>query len=677
MENFFIVLLLLAIIGLSNVLNHLVPFIPVPLIQIALGVMIAIIPFGIHIPMETELFLVLFIAPLLFNDGRNASRITLWKLKTPILLMALGLVFITVFIIGYFIHWLIPTIPLPASFALAALLSPTDAVAVSAMSSRVKMPKIILHILEGEGLMNDASGLVAFNFAIVAMVTGVFSLLNASISFVIIAIGGFIGGAFLAYIIIRIRVLLRHFGMEDVTVHMLIQILTPFVIFLITEHFHLSGILAVVAAGIVHAIEKDHEKSPKVDLQIVSKSTWTVILYVLNGLVFVLLGIQIPSVASTIIKDPLFNNFVAIKYIVLITAALLILRFVWIFLSGSISLRIQKRRIAKLSFRQIALTTLGGVRGAVTLAGAFSIPYVLEDGSPFPERSLILFIAAGVILLTLIIASIFLPLIAKSDGDKNEVEKEKIKNWALIQMSIAAIRAIKNSMNDENRASALSIITSYNKKIHQLRSGNEEESSNAVKNSEVQIRLKALEAESQYIAKLGKNKEIDRETAYLCQEHIHRREMAITNQMKYRALVIGNTIKRILIRILHVLSPQKETMLQKRRKQYQKMVELKIEMAKAAINQLVKEMSSENKDILYLVIGEYNEWILILKKIKDKHTSKINERYERELKNKAFQAERDALQEMFEKGKLPVELVRKLRQQINIREVYWIEGKGL
>ncbi|MEK5393309.1 Na+/H+ antiporter [Margalitia sp. FSL K6-0131] len=676
MDNLLIVLLLLAIIGLSNVINHLVPFIPVPLIQIALGVAIAVLPLGVHVPMETELFLVLFIAPLLFNDGRNVSRIALWKLKTPILLLALGLVFVTVFIIGYFIHWLIPTIPLPASFALAALLSPTDAVAVSAMSSRVKMPKVIMHILEGEGLMNDASGLVAFNFAIAAMVTGVFSLANASISFVIIAIGGFVGGAFLAFIIIRLRVLIRRFGMEDVTIHMLIQILTPFVIYLIIEHFHLSGILAVVAAGIVHAIEKDREKSPTVDLQVVSKSTWTVILYVLNGLVFVLLGIQIPSVASTIIKDPLYNNFVALKYIVLITAALLILRFVWVLLSGTIGLKIRKRKIGKLGFRQIAITTIGGVRGAVTLAGAFSIPDVLEDGSPFPERSLILFIAAGVILLTLIIASIFLPVIAKSDGAK-EVEREKIKEWALIQMSIAAIRTIRNSMNDDNRASALSIITSYNKKIHQLRYGNEEAGSSAIKKAEVDIRMEALEAESQYVAKLIKNKEIDRDTAYRCQEHIHRMEIAITNQMKYKALVFWSMVKRILIRIAQIFTPKKEALLQQRRKQFQKIAELKIEMAKAAIDQLIKAMSQENKDICYLVISEYNELIMKLKKMKDKNTSKTNERYERELKDKAFQAERDALQNMFEKGQIPADLVRKLRQQINIREVYWMEGKSL
>ncbi|MGV3466360.1 MAG: Na+/H+ antiporter [Heyndrickxia sp.] len=677
MDNLLIVLFLLAIIGLSNVINHLVPYIPVPLVQIALGVVIAVLPFGIHVAMESELFLVLFIAPLLFNDGRNTSRIALWRLRTPILLLALGLVFVTVFVIGYFIHWLIPTIPLPASFALAALLSPTDAVAVSAMSSRVKMPRIIMHILEGEGLMNDASGLVAFNFAITAMVTGAFSLVNASISFLIIAIGGFVGGALLAFIIIRIRVLLRNLGMEDVTIHMLIQILTPFVIYLLIEHVHLSGILAVVAAGIVHAIEKDREKSPTVELQVVSKSTWTVILYVLNGLVFVLLGLQIPSVAITIFKDPLFNNFVVIKYIFIITAALFALRFVWVLLSGWIGLKVKKQRAHWYKVRHAGIATIGGVRGAVTLAGAFSIPYVLSDGSPFPERSLLIFIAAGVILLTLIIASIFLPIMAKADGGKIELEREKMEKAAMIQMKIAAIRETRKGMNEENRTAALSIIATYNQRIVELQSGTGDSDSLDFKKVEKHTRLKALEAEIQYIANIIKNKEIDRETAYRLQEHIHRMEIAITNQMKFRALIIWNMLRRISIRFLQLFSPKKEAVRRQRRKQFRIMAELKIDMAKAAIQSLIKDMTLENRDISYAVIGEYNQLIQKLKGVKNKNESRMDERFERELKDKAFQAERDEIQNMFEQGEIPIDLVRRLRRQINMREVYWIEGKSI
>lgn len=231
MEFFLVILVLLALIGLASFINHFIPYIPVPLIQIALGVTLSVLPLGIKVPMNPELFFILFIAPLLFHDGRHASREELWKLRKPILLLALGLVFMTVFAIGSLIHWLIPSIPWPAAFALAAILSPTDVVAVSSISSRVKMPEQIMHVLEGEGLMNDASGLVAFKFAVAATVTGAFSITEASGSFFIISVGGFLGGALLALIVIQLRTFIRRLGMDDVTIHMLIQLLTPFVIF--------------------------------------------------------------------------------------------------------------------------------------------------------------------------------------------------------------------------------------------------------------------------------------------------------------------------------------------------------------------------------------------------------------------------------------------------------------
>lgn len=677
MEFFLAILLLLAIIGLSNIINHFTPFIPVPLIQIALGILLAAIPLGIHIQLDPELFFVIFIAPLLFNDGRNVSRVALWKLRNQILLLALGLVFLTVFVMGYIIHWLIPSILLPAAFALAAILSPTDVVAVSALSSRVHLPKDIMHLLEGEGLMNDASGLVAFKFAVAAMVTGVFSLAGASWSFLVIAIGGFAGGAVLAFIIIRLRVFIRRFGMEDVTIHMLIQILTPFVIYLVMEHFHFSGILAVVAAGIVHAIERDREQSPKVQLQVVSKSTWTVILYILNGLVFMFLGLQIPSVLGEIFKDPLFNNFKVISYILFITAALFLLRFIWIYLSWWCGWKLEKRQVIKPAFRPIGITTISGVRGAVTLAGAFSIPYVLADGGPFPERSLIIFLAAGVILMTLVTASIFLPIIAKPDQRKEENSRGEMENSALIQTLEAAIRATREAINEENRESALAVISSYNNIVKQHKNEVSVAESRILKEAEIEIRMKALEAGSQYIAKLIKDKRIDREGAYLAEEYIRRMEIAVTNRMQYRGLVIWALLKRSMLRLSQIFALNKQELRKKRRTKHKKIIQLKMDMAEVAIQTLKKGVTPVNKNISYLVIGEYSKQIKGLKLLKGVKVSKSFARLERDLQERAFQTERDEVQNMYETGKITMEVARKIRQQINIRETYWMEENGI
>lgn len=675
MEFFLIILLLLGIIGLSSFINHFLPYIPVPLVQITLGILLASLPLGVHVPMEPELFFVLFIAPLLFHDGKNVSRHALWKLRKPILLLALGLVFVTVFAIGYLIHWLIPSIPLPAAFALAAILSPTDVVAVGAISSRVKIPHTIMHILEGEGLMNDASGLVAFKFAVAATVTGAFSLTQASWSFLVISIGGFVGGAILAFLIIRLKIFIRRLGMEDVTIHMLIQLLTPFVIFYMIEHLHLSGILSVVAAGIVHTISRDRDQSPAMQLQVVSQSTWTVLIYILNGLVFVLLGLQIPSVLNEIFKDPLFNNWEVSKYIVIITAALLLLRFLWI----SIAWRwgwLLKKQLQMPSMKAIGILTISGVRGAVTLAGAFTIPYVLADGSPFPERSLILFMAAGVILVTLIAASIILPILAKSEKVNTEDLREEMERNAMLRTVDAAITTIRELMEDDNRGAAVSVITAYNQIRNRLINVSDEHS-NRQKLAETEIRMKALDAEEEYFEKLQKEGKVDFETTYLIEEHIHRMRLAVTNRMQYRRLFFWTLIKRSMYNLFQLFVPKNQERLKHRKAKAKKIIQLKANMAHAAIQYLKEQMTPENEHTYLAIIGEYNEMMMKFKLAKKSGDSTQYTQMQRELRVKAFQAERDAIQNLYEEGEITIDVTRKIRKQINIREAYWMEETSL
>ncbi|MEK3952259.1 Na+/H+ antiporter [Psychrobacillus sp. FSL K6-1464] len=676
MEFFLIILLLLGIIGLSNFINHFFPFIPVPLIQIALGVSLAAVPLGIHIELEPELFFILFIAPLLFYDGKNVSRHELWKLRKPIFMLALGLVFLTVLVVGYLIHWLIPSIPLSAAFALAAILSPTDVVAVGAISSRVKIPKTITHILEGEGLMNDASGLVAFKFAVAATVTGVFSLAEASVSFVVIALGGFLGGALLAYIIIRLKVFIRRLGMEDVTLHMLIQLLTPFVIFYIIEHVNLSGILSVVAAGIVHAIFKDREQSPAIQLQLVSKSTWTILIFILNGLVFVLLGLQIPSVSQEIFDSPLFNNYQVIMYIFIITAALLILRWLWIYIAWWIGWFMKEQNLTIPSLRYVAIITIAGVRGAVTLAGAFTIPYFLANGDDFPQRALIIFIAAGVILVTLVLASIVLPLLVKSEKAGTEEAKEEMERLAILQTAESAIETLRDLTTEENHGAAVSIIAQYNEIRNQLLFVSEDEA-DRIKELETYTRMKVLEVESDFIEKLKTNNKIGRESLNLIEEHIHRMRVAVTNRLLYRVLLVWTVIKRGYYNILKIFTNKKRDSIKIRLEKGHEVVSFKVKMAKAAIKYLRETMTPENEVVHVQLIGEYNEMIVKFKLANKLTDSGHYISVQRELRDKAFQAERDEIQRLYQSNEITLEITRKMRRHINIREAYWMEENSI
>ncbi|MEC0091715.1 Na+/H+ antiporter [Paenibacillus macquariensis] len=678
MEIFLVILVLLAIIGISNILNRFVPFIPVPLFQIALGMAVVVIPPGIHMTLNSELFLVLFIAPLLFNDGKRTPRHELWNLRAPILMLALGLVFATVLVVGYLIHWMIPSIPLPAAFALAAILSPTDAVAVGAMAGRANLPKKIMHLLEGEALINDASGLVAFKFAVAAMVTGVFSLGNATFSFFVIAVGGLVVGAVVSLFIIWLRVFLRRHGMEDITMHMLIQLLTPFVIYLIAEEFGLSGILAVVAGGVVHAIERDRtESSSNLKLRIVSESTWSIVLYILNGLVFVILGLQIPDVTSVIFENRSISNFLVIGYILLLTAALILLRFVWVYLYSRGSWAVRKKdELEKPTLLAAVLTSLSGVRGAVTLAGAFSMPLVLQDGSPFPQRDLIIFIAAGVILLTLIIASITLPLLSKSEKGDEEENPDALEQASKIKVLKAAIQGIRGEINEENEAAALSVISDYKKKIEQLL-GQEALQNTDSKSRQLlfDVRLVGIQAERDEMERLLSKKEVAQEVADRFQEIIDQMEVLLSQRLKMRLLVSMFRIRRLILNMVHsekakVTDSQDPT---------ESLKEVSILTAKAAITAIHNRKNETNRDASLLVISQYHRTIERLSSRECKQFKEDEEfkKHRVELQFKAIQIERDEVQDMFESGEISRTAANQLRQFINYLEAGMLDVEEL
>lgn len=675
MEFFLIIFILLTAIGLSNIVNHILPFIPTPLIQIMIGFLIAVVPGGFDVPLEPELFFVLFIAPILFNDGRNVSKRALWDLHKQILLLALGLVFLTVLVIGYLTHWLIPSIPLTAAFALAAILSPTDIVAVSAMAGRVRIPKDVMHLLEGEGLLNDASGLVAFNFAIAATVTGTFSLANASLSFLTIAIGGLAGGAILSFLIICLKTFIRRQGMEDVTFHMLIQILTPFAIFLAIEHFHLSGILAVVAAGIVHSINRDYGESPTINLQIVSNSTWSVLIYILNGLVFLLLGLQVPNILNSIFNDLSFNNLQVIDYTLIISTALFALRFIWLYMLEWNRWWLKKPDSIKPNIRMVAIATVGGVRGSVSLAGAFSIPFVMLDGSLFPQRALILFIAASVILVTLIVSSIFLPILTKSRHSVRDDNTDEMEKKALIRINEAAIASVREALSEDNRDAALSVIAGYNKVLLQLKSEEKVVDTLTGKKIETEIRLKALTMEFRYITKLIEEKQIDKKMAFLIQAHICQMEAALTNQFKFRFLMVWIMLKRALYQISQGFLLQNHEFKNPDQTKH-KMISTRRDINEKAIEAVKQGLTPENEEISDLIIGEYRGVIARLQARRSEDYLYAFARAERGLKEKAFQSERDELQKLYENGKISREILQKIRHQINIRVAYFMAKEG-
>ncbi|GLU38795.1 MULTISPECIES: Na+/H+ antiporter [Pseudomonas] len=449
MQTVYTVLILLLVVGGTRLLAQLLPL-PLPLIQIASGAVLAWPSLGLHVALDPELFMFLFIPPLLFADGWRMPKGEFWQMRWPILTMAFALVLFTVAGGGAFIHLLIPEIPWAAAFALAAVLSPTDALAVSAIAQN-RLPRRLMHVLQGEALMNDASGLVAFKFAVAAAMTGAFSLLDASLSFLLVAIGGLACGVVLSWLLGRIRAWMIRRGWDDPATHVVLMLLLPFAVYMVAEEFGVSGILAAVAAGMMQSWT---DLLPRqTHTRVLNRSVWSMLEFAFNGVVFLLLGLQLPDILKSVTHhagDSLWRSSQLLFYVLAVYAVLILLRFAWVWCYWKLSLRFERWWGIELGgkpgepvLRLSAISALGGVRGAVTLAGVLSVPLLLGSGEAFPQRDLIIFIAAGVILVSLLAATLGLPALLKglpvASNDQSELEYRSV--WR--RTAVAAIRMLE------------------------------------------------------------------------------------------------------------------------------------------------------------------------------------------------------------------------------------------
>jgi CPA1 family monovalent cation:H+ antiporter len=444
-----VLIMMLAVIASSYIVRMLPFSLPVPLVQIVLGIIIASLTEQ-DVTLDPAVFFLLFLPPLLFLDGWRIPKEGLFRDRTMILELALGLVLLTVIGIGLLIHWMIPAMPLPVAFALAAIVSPTDPVAVSAISARVPIPKRLMHILEGESLLNDATGLVCFRFAVAAAVTGQFSLTSASLTFVWVALAGIVIGIGVTLgVNLAQRWLSLKFG-EDNGSPILINLLIPFGAYLIAEEVHASGILAAVAAGITMSyVELSGRALATTRIQ--RTTVWNTVQFSLNGMVFVLLGEQFPEILSSAVSTVQLNKHNEagwlIAYALAISLGLATLRFTWVWISFSWGLwRAQKRGKSDIRYphwRLVAATSLAGVRGAITLAGIMTLPLTMPDGTPFPARDLTIFLAMAVILISLLAASLLLPWLLHGLELPLDLKTERDEDLARYESAKAALIAIE------------------------------------------------------------------------------------------------------------------------------------------------------------------------------------------------------------------------------------------
>lgn len=473
MEYLVIALLYVGAVLVSSVLDQFLRGVSLPLVQMAVGVAIyffADLP--IDVTINSELFLVMFIAPLLFDESRNISNRILWDNRNTVLSLAIALVVVSVLVVGFVLHWLVPSISLAAAFALGAALGPTDAVAVASLGKTVKLGSRQKASLLGEALLNDASGIVSFQFAIAAAVTGSFSLADASWTFVVEFVGGIILGLFLGAIAFFIMQRMRRAGVESATVHVCFELFLPFFVYLVATRFYVSGILAVVAAGLLISyipqrmtVRSRSFSTFSTRLNIASESVWHLFSFVLNGVIFVNLGIVLSSTLAPALQENSADLFWIFSLVLILTAVIVGVRFLWILCADLLSDNPETGKRMKLggpAIRNALVTTLCGPKGAVSLSIASTIPFTVASGAVFPQRDLLLFLVCGVIVVTLLLANFVVPLIApKSETDDDdeldpEYEIEMIQN---------VISGLKRRQTVENKQATGRVMRMYHRRL--------------------------------------------------------------------------------------------------------------------------------------------------------------------------------------------------------------------
>ncbi len=423
--------LLLAVAVLALVARRLT--IPYPILFVLGGSALGLIPTLPKVRLDPELVFLFFLPPLLFPAALFTSIHDFRANLRPISLLAIGLVLFTTVMVAYLAHYFM-NLPLAAGFVLGAIISPPDAIAATAIADRLNIPRRIVTILEGESLVNDATALVAYRFAVVAVGTGSFSLLHASGQFFLVSVGGIVIGWAIGWLAQQF-----HQRVDDAPIEITVSLLTPFVTYLIAERLGCSGVLAVVTAGLYLGWRLPELLTFRTRLR--AAPVWDMVEFLLNGFVFILIGLQLHEVLSVVTARsvPLSQLFL---YALLISLAVIVLRILWVFPATYLPRLIFRRmcrRDPDPAWQQVTIVAWTGMRGVVSLAAALALPLTLPDGTPFPGRDLILFLTFIVIFATLVVQGLSLPPLIRWLGVKDDGSMEKEEREARLQANRAAL----------------------------------------------------------------------------------------------------------------------------------------------------------------------------------------------------------------------------------------------
>ena len=538
MELLIYLILFLFVLIISTTINKLLPFLPLPLVQILLGIGIGLFVPDADFHLNTELFLAVVIGPLLFREAQEADITSVLKHWRIIVYLIFPVIFISTLSLGGMAHFLWMTLPLAACLAVGAALGPTDLVAFASLSERFSFPKRVSNILKGEGLLNDASGLVAFRVALAAWTTGAFSLSQAGTSLALSIIGGFAVGFVTAMINRFLHTFLLSLRATDIASELLLELSLPLMTFFIAEEIHVSGIIAVVVAGILKASRFKKITLLEAQVDTVTDTVWHTVTFMLNGSVFVILGMELELIAEPILSNSLYNPFLLLLSVVVLTFMLFAIRFVMIY-----GFYIWRTRRLKKNLRNymkdMLLLTFSGVKGTVSIATILLIPSNLER-----EYPLLLFLVAGVTLLSFLTGLLVLPHLSE--------EQEETKDYL---MHIAILNEVTGELEKEleghkNKLPLYAAIDNYHGRIENLILSQENKS--AQEDWEA-LKLLILSIESDGLEQAYEEGKIGERGYQVYQRYLKNMEQSINRKVASRLTYYFLVSLRILRFVLHEL----------------------------------------------------------------------------------------------------------------------------
>ena len=538
MELLIYLILFLFVLIVSSTTNKLLPFLPLPLVQILLGIGIGLFLPNTDFHLNTELFLAVVIGPLLFREAQEADITSVLKHWRIIVYLIFPVIFISTLSLGALAHFLWLSLPLAACLAVGAALGPTDLVAFASLSERFSFPKRVSNILKGEGLLNDASGLVSFRVALAAWTTGSFSLSQAGTSLALSILGGFAVGFVTAMINRFLHTFLLSVRATDIASELLLELSLPLMTFFIAEEIHVSGIIAVVVAGILKASRFKKITLLEAQVDTVTDTVWHTVTFMLNGSVFVILGMELEMIAESILTNPLYNPLLLLVSVVLLTFLLFAIRFVMIY-----GFYIWRTRRLKKNLRNymkdMLLLTFSGVKGTVSIATILLIPSNLEQ-----EYPLLLFLVAGVTLLSFLTGLLVLPHLSE--------EQEETKDYL---MHIAILNEVTGELEKEleghkNKLPLYAAIDNYHGRIENLILSQENRS--AQEDWEA-LKLLILSIESDGLEQAYEEGKIGERGYQVYQRYLKNMEQSINRKVASRLTYYFLVSLRILRFVLHEL----------------------------------------------------------------------------------------------------------------------------